>query len=198
MNNTIISLLLRLNSTIAILIFSATISLADGGGGGGGGGAGGGGAGGGSGSDPSASRCPKGWVWSTASERCVRADSSGLSNDDLYRTGRYLAQSGKYDEAIFILSHADQSDPKILNYLGYSHRKLGKFEEGFAFYQKALERDPNFLLAREYLGEGYVATGDYDLALEQLTEIERRCGRQCDQYKKLAAVISGELESRTW
>lgn len=197
MQNKIVSFLLKLSGMFSVLLFSTALSFADGGGGGGGG-AGGGGAGGGGGSDPTAGRCPAGWVWSTTSERCVRPNSSGLTNNDLYGAGRHLAKSGKYDEAIVMLSHADQSDPRVLNYLGYSHRKLGNFEEGFSFYHKALAKDPNFVLAREYLGEGYVATGDYDLALEQLVEIERRCGRECEQYKKLASVISGEIENHTW
>jgi hypothetical protein len=51
--------------------------------------------------------------------------------------------------------------------------------------------DPDFVLAREYLGEGYVAAGKLDLARDQLREIGNRCGTNCEEYIELAEVISG-------
>ena len=53
--------------------------------------------------------------------------------------------------------------------------------------------DPDFVLAREYLGEGYVAAGKFDLAREQLREIGNRCGTNCEEYMELAEVISRRL-----
>ncbi len=70
--------------------------------------------------------------------------------------------------------------------------KLGpKADDAAMSYEKALAIDPDYVLAREYLGEGYVAAGRLDLARAQLGEIERRCGTDCRHYRKLAAVISG-------
>ena len=85
----------------------------------------------------------------------------------------------------------DQTDPNVLNYLGYSHRKMGRLAEGMAYYKKALAIDPDFVLAREYLGEGYLAAGKLRLAEEQLAEIAKRCGTDCKAYRQLAAAISG-------
>ena len=79
----------------------------------------------------------------------------------------------------------------MLNYLGYSNRKAGRLDVGLSYYQKALAIDPNFVLAREYLGEGYVAAGKFDFARDQLHEIGQRCGTNCEEYKELAEVISG-------
>ena len=45
------------------------------------------------------------------------------------------------------------------------------------------------MLAREYLGEGYVAAGRVDLAKLQLTEIANRCGTTCEEYQELAEHI---------
>ncbi|MFO1121305.1 MAG: hypothetical protein U1F47_03145 [Hyphomicrobiales bacterium] len=63
----------------------------------------------------------------------------------------------------------------MLNYTGYSHRKAGRLDVGITFYRKALTIDPNFVLARRCLGEGYVAAGRVDLMVE-LKEIGTRCG----------------------
>ncbi|MGH8497555.1 MAG: hypothetical protein ACREEM_10475 [Blastocatellia bacterium] len=45
-------------------------------------------------------------------------------------------------------------------------------------------------LAREYLGEGYVAAGHIDLAKIELSEIEKRCGITCEEYKDLSKAIA--------
>ena len=45
------------------------------------------------------------------------------------------------------------------------------------------------MLAREYLGEGYVKMGRMDLAREQLAEIGNRCGTACEEYLLLAQAI---------
>jgi tetratricopeptide (TPR) repeat protein len=113
-----------------------------------------------------------------------------MQDEDLYQQGRNLALAGEYDWAIGVLELvSNKKDPRVLNYIGYSHRKAGRFEEAFGYYHKALEIDPNFVLAREYLGEGYVATGRVDLARAQLNEIASRCGTTCEEYQELAEHI---------
>lgn len=139
-------------------------------------------------------KCKKGYVWSTRRGKCVRLRKGELDNEELYAQGWQLAKSGDYEKAIAVLSLADQNDPRVLNYLGYSHRKLGDLETGVQYYKKALEIDPDFVLAREYLGEGYVAAGKLSLARAELAEIEKRCGQKCEEYQELAAVIAGAVK----
>ena len=79
----------------------------------------------------------------------------------------------------------------VLTYIGYSKRKLGKVDEGIAYYHQALAINPNNLNTREYLGEGYVAAGRTDLALDQLSKLEELCGPDCDQYEQLELAIAG-------
>ena len=82
-----------------------------------------------------------------------------LDDDSIYEAGRDLAMAGRYDEAIAMLSlAADKTDPRILNYLGYSHRKSGRVLVGLGYYQEALRNDPNYTLVREYLGEAHLQT----------------------------------------
>jgi tetratricopeptide (TPR) repeat protein len=122
--------------------------------------------------------------------KCVPKHHGVLPDEDLYQQGRNLALAGEYDWEIGVLELvSNKKDPRVLNYIGYSHRKAGRFEEAFGYYHKALEIDPNFVLAREYLGEGYVATGRVDLARAQLNEIASRCGTTCEEYQELAEHI---------
>jgi tetratricopeptide (TPR) repeat protein len=137
-------------------------------------------------------KCKKGEV--VKNGKCVKASSGVLPDEDLYQQGRALAFAGEYDWALEVLGAvADKKDPRVLNYIGYSHRKAGRFDEAFGYYHKALEIDPNFVLAREYLGEGYVAAGRIDLAKVQLNEIASRCGTTCEEYQELAEHIETGL-----
>jgi tetratricopeptide (TPR) repeat protein len=121
---------------------------------------------------------------------CVKAKVGVLDDEELYQQGRALAQAGYYDWALDVLALVqNKDDPRVLNYIGYSHRKSGRIDTGISFYARALELNPNFVLAREYLGEGYVAAGRIDLAQVQLKEIGARCGVQCTEYTDLAKVI---------
>jgi tetratricopeptide (TPR) repeat protein len=123
-------------------------------------------------------------------KKCVVASSGVLSDDELYEQGVALAKESEYDWALQVLSQIkNQNDPKVLNYMGYSHRKAGRLETGITYYNRALAINPDFVLAREYLGEGYVAAGMIDEAKVQLAEISARCGTTCVEYVDLKKVI---------
>lgn len=132
--------------------------------------------------------CPAGKV--KKGGKCVNQQSL-LDDDSIYEAGRGLAMAGRYDEAITVLARAtDKTDPRILNYLGYSHRKAGRITVGLGYYQEALRVDPNYTLVREYLGEAYLTLGDVASARDQLNEIGKRCGTGCSEYFTLAAQIT--------
>ena len=76
-----------------------------------------------------------------------------------------------------------------LNYLGFTTRKLGDFENGEKFYLQGLKIDPKHIGINEYLGELYVATNRHNLAVERL-EVLKNCN--CKEYDQLKAVIAGE------
>jgi tetratricopeptide (TPR) repeat protein len=167
-------------------------ALAAGGGGGGSSGGGTSSGGGGNGNDsPSAKDCKRGEVWDKKKHKCLKAESGVLPDAELYEQGRALAKEGNYDWALQVLAAIrNQNDPHVLNYIGYSNRKAGRLEIGITFYRKALAIDPNFVLAREYLGEGYVAAGRIDLAKAELAEIAKRCGATCEEFKDLSEAIA--------
>lgn len=128
--------------------------------------------------------------------KCLPVESGILPDGDLYEQGRLLAKAGEYEWALQVLAAIEnQNDPRVLNYTGYSNRKAGRLEIGISYYRKALAIDPNFVLAREYLGEGYVAAGRIDLARLELKEIMNRAGTGSEEYQDLSkAITAGVIE----
>lgn len=114
-----------------------------------------------------------------------------LSDDDLFYAGYWLARKGEYNLALHYLNQADdQAAPRIQTYIGFATRKLGNFEQAMTHYARALAADPNYTIARAYLGEALLQRGEKDKAVEQLGEIARRCGVTCDEYKELADALA--------
>jgi tetratricopeptide (TPR) repeat protein len=149
--------------------------------------------GGGGGNMPPEQVCNKGWVWSKALQRCVRANSGSLDDKELFEQGRALALAGHYGNALAVLAVvSNQNDAMVLTYIGYSHRKMGDVDVGIGYYKQALAIDPQNLNTREYLGEGYISAGKPELASLELATIEQLCGnRDCEQYQDLANAIAG-------
>ena len=134
--------------------------------------------------------------WSSSSNSCKKKKNSELDlKNKLYTEGRLLAKGGEYAKAIAVLNTADQSDPHVLNYLGYSYRKSGDLTTAIRYYKAALTINPDFVLAREYLGEGYVKAGRLDLAKLELDQIGKRCGKGCKEYVELAMVIDKGVDA---
>ena len=98
----------------------------------------------------------------------------------------------RYEKAQKLLIQSNKKSPNkadTLNYLGFTTRKLGDFENGEKFYLQGLKIDPKHIGINEYLGELYVATNRHNLAVERL-EVLKDCN--CKEYDQLKAVIAGE------
>ncbi len=135
-------------------------------------------------------KCKKGKVYSMRRKKCIVAKKSELSDDNIFRAGRLLAFDGRYGEAIEVLTLASNlNSPKILNYLGYAHRKAGRIDVGLGYYKQALAIDPDYTLVREYMGEAFLSRKNYKAAEYQLSEIAKRCGISCREYTLLSAAI---------
>ena len=140
---------------------------------------------------PTVTKCKKGEVWDKKQKKCVAA-KSGIDDDSIYEAGRDLANYGRYEEAIQVLQlAANKNDPRVLNYLGYSNRKIGHIELGMKYYQAAIAEKPDYTLVREYLGEAHLQLGNVDAAKSQLAEIQNLCGgTACEEYQDLAKEIA--------
>ncbi len=116
-------------------------------------------------------------VWDEKKKRCVKPKQSSLDTDTLYGAVRELAYDGRYQDAQGVLrAMSDQNDDRVLTYWGFTHRKLGQTALANAYYQKALAVNPDNILARSYMGQGYVAEGKTELAIYQWKEIKARGG----------------------
>lgn len=141
--------------------------------------------------------CKDGQVWDKTIKKCLDVQGSLMTDDDIYTAARELAYDGQYDNALKVLAvAANQNDPRILNYKGFANRKAGRVAEGMAFYQAALTIDPNYILARSYMGQGLIADGDIAGAQAQLTEISARGGEGTWAYISLEKALNGE--ATTW
>jgi tetratricopeptide (TPR) repeat protein len=120
--------------------------------------------------------CEKGKVYDSKTKTCVDAQSGALDVDDLYRAVRQAAYAGRYDDTLALLAAMPDEDDRTLTYLGFVHRKLGRDAESKVYYTRAIEQNPANLLARSYLGQGMVETGDITLAMTQLRAIRAHGG----------------------
>jgi len=122
---------------------------------------------------------------------CKKKQKSELTDEELYQAGYWLAKSGKYEEALAQFRRiSNQRDPRVLNYIGFTARKLGRIGEAMSYYRKVLELDPNYTLARAYMAEALLTQGKVDAADRQLGEIAKRCGQACEEYVALARQIA--------
>ena len=102
----------------------------------------------------------------------------------------------RYEKAQKLLIKSNKEKPlqaDTLNYLGYTTRKLGDYENGEKYYLLGLEIDPNHKGINEYLGELYVVTNRIDLAKERLKVLES-CN--CEEYNELKEIIAGTKKSK--
>ena len=108
------------------------------------------------------------------------------------KKGKLEKANKRYVKAQNLLIESNNKKPNdadTLNYLGFTTRKLGDFENGEKYYLQGLAIDPNHKGINEYLGELYVATKRHNLAVERL-EVLKGCN--CEEYEQLKAVIAGE------
>ena len=131
------------------------------------------------------------------------SDSSDESKSSYFEDAKKLVKRAgklekkeKNDKAEKIYSQAfkklekayssDKKNPDILNYMGYTSRKIGNFEQAEKFYLAGLSIKPNHNGINEYLGELYVQTNRIDKAKERL-DVLKDC--KCDEFKELELII---------
>ena len=114
----------------------------------------------------------------------------------LVKRGKKLESKGKNNKALKLYNSAyeklleanksESRNPDILNYLGFTLRKAGKYKQAEKYYLQGLEIKPNHNGINEYLGELYVKTQRMDLARERLSVLNRV---DFEEYSELAEII---------
>ena len=119
------------------------------------------------------------------------------ADQSLYKGARAI-EAGDYQLAVKYLKKAVRLNPRNadgFNFLGYSYRKLGKFDPAFENYEKALALDPNHLPANEYIGEAYLLVGELAKAQEHLAILRRLCSAGCGELDDLEKAVAGYKEN---
>ncbi len=138
---------------------------------------------------PASARCDGVLSDRSAWLACIGHPVAAKPSTELFYAGYWLARSGSYKEALKFLLLADQKDPRVLTYIGFSLRKSGNIESAFGYYTDALALDPNYNVARAYLGEAHLTQNDVPRAKAELNQIATRCGTNCAEYIDLAGHI---------
>ena len=135
------------------------------------------------------------------------SSSSSSSNYDkavkLIKSAKKYEQKEKadkakknYEKAQKLLIKSNDKNPNnadTLNYLGFTTRKLGDYENGEKYYLQGLAIEPNHKGINEYLGELYVVTNRIDLAKKRL-DVLKACN--WEEYDELKEVIEGRKKSK--
>ena len=122
--------------------------------------------------------CPKGQINNPKTGKCTLVKSNSLSDLDRYQAVRELAYLERYDAATIVLEAiSDQSSDRVFTYRGFLERKQGQIDQANRYYQLAIQTNPNNLLARSYMAQGFVELGDLSAARRQHDEILARGGQ---------------------
>ena len=103
-----------------------------------------------------------------------------------------LVEQGQFEDTIAALNEFIEEEgksPDAWNYLGYSLRKVGLYDDSLSAYEKALKLDKKHLGANEYIGELHLTLNEPEKAKKYLKRLSRYCG-DCEQYQKLAQAIA--------
>tara|TARA_Y100001970_G_C14182575_1_gene830668 strand:- start:638 stop:1135 length:498 start_codon:yes stop_codon:yes gene_type:complete len=119
------------------------------------------------------------------------SDSAEVVDTD-YVYGKKQAYIGNFKVAISYLEKSIEKGAKnadVFNMLGYSNRKLGKTEEAFKHYKKALKLDPRHRGTHEYIGKLYLYLNQPEKAKIHLDKLDSICFFGCDEYTTLKKAI---------
>lgn len=128
----------------------------------------------GSSSDDSGSR-----YGDTSSSTIVGKAQKAINKDD-FAAAYAILEKG-------IGSEPDNAD--IHNLLGFSARKMGRYDASMRHYQKALALDPKHKGALEYMGELYLTLNQPDEARILLERLDDICWLGCSEERELKAAI---------
>jgi tetratricopeptide (TPR) repeat protein len=103
----------------------------------------------------------------------------------VYQRHDYAAGIG----ALKALGHDDH--PDVANLIGYSSRKLGRYDDAKLWYEKALAADPRHARTWSYYGMWHAEQGNVLKARDYLAKVASICGTRCREYTELKGVIEG-------
>ena len=125
-----------------------------------------------------------------------KQEKTSTTHSKEYYKAVKLIKANNFKDAIVLLETlvtANPEDADILNYLGFSFRKIGDLVKSSHYYEKALNIDPKHLGALEYQGELFITLGKIDKAKANLARIDDICVTKCKELRELEKAISTAL-----
>ncbi len=124
-----------------------------------------------------------------------KKDKSSSAEDFL--AGYHAAYALVYDKGDYLagiaalrrLGYDDNADVATL--IGYASRKLGRYDDAKAWYERALAADPNHAVTWSYYGMWHAEQGNVLKAKDDLEKVRLICGTDCRAYRMLKDVIDG-------
>ena len=119
-----------------------------------------------------------------------RADAKFLRD---YRSARELILAGQYQAGIAAMHALGRDEhPDVANYIGYSYRRMGNYDQSKVWYERALASDPDHVRTWSYYGMWQMEQGNRLKAEDDLQKVKLLCGStNCQEYIQLKAVIDG-------
>jgi tetratricopeptide (TPR) repeat protein len=103
-----------------------------------------------------------------------------------------IYQHHDFEGGIAKLRSLGQDDhPDVANLIGFSSRKIGRYDDAKFWYEKALAANPNHPLTWSYYGMWHAEQGNLLKARDHLTKVASICGTECREYVMLKEVIEG-------
>lgn len=128
-----------------------------------------------------------------ATTAMAAGSSSSSSSPSKFSTAEKAVKAGKYANAIKLLKKVVKKDARnadAWNYLGFSNRKLEKYDASLVAYKNALAINPKHRGANEYLGELYLQTDKLAKAKTQLKTLGKICTSGCEELDDLKQAIA--------
>jgi DNA-binding winged helix-turn-helix (wHTH) protein/TolB-like protein/Flp pilus assembly protein TadD len=140
------------------------------------------------------------WDWPNAEMEFKRAIEINPSYSDGHETyAYYLSSTGRFDEALAEIRHAQGLDPLSLSKItgeGEILRYARRYDEAIEQNHKALEMDPNSGFVHWTLGNAYVNKGMYEEAIAEYQKAIPLSGDSPDEPASLAYAYALSGRSR--
>jgi len=142
---------------------------------------------------------PKGSTDTDKKKTDKKTKSDKSSAAEKFLDGWHKAYALVYDRADYeggiavlrSLGYDDNADVATL--IGYASRKLGRYDDAKAWYDRALAADPNHALTWSYYGMWQAEQGNVLKAKDDLEKVRSICGTGCREYTALKAAIDGTV-----
>lgn len=114
------------------------------------------------------------------------------------KKAKYAISRDNFEGAYEILQKGvknESNNADIHNLLGFSARKMERYADSEAHYQRALKLDPDHKGALEYMGELYLTLDRPDEAKALLARLDTICWLGCSELTKLEKAVTAWEEA---